>query len=259
MTRTAHLLLGLALLAPLTAWAAGQPGAPVAAAPVDTTPLLRESNAKMAALGPAERAQTGDALRALTARCPYTRAAMLLPFVLHEGLAAIPEADLAPAARVELAALRSALASQAEALATLGVEAPALGASGPLAGHPGAASGAALRGAAPDPILVMATTISAITPIARGIDDAAQAQLDALSAEVEASTGVARPCPRGPWAVRPGHPWTLGMEQGEARAALARLSAATVNAEARAQLDALVGLIDALAEVNHQSRALRAP
>ncbi|MBL8618268.1 MAG: hypothetical protein JNM72_21825 [Deltaproteobacteria bacterium] len=252
MTRSAHLLLCLGLLAPLAAWAAGQPGAPVVAAPVDATPLLRASNAKLAALGPAERAQMAVALRDLTARCPYTRAAMLLPFVLHEGLAAISEADVAPAAQVELAALRSALAGQAEALATLGVEVPA-----PRAPRPEEPT--APRGAAPDPIRVMATTIAEITPIARGIDDAAQAQIDALSAQVEATTGVARPCPRGPWAVRPGHPWTLGMEHGEARGSLARLSAAAVNTEARAQLDALVGLIDALAEVNHQSRALRAP
>jgi hypothetical protein len=259
MTRAASLLLAFGLLAPLAAWAAGRPADPVAAAPAVTAPTIRESSAQLNALGPVDRAQAAAALRALTASCPYTRAAMLLPFVVQDAIAAMPDTAVAPAARAELAALRSALAGQVEALAALGVEVPAPAPGDALFGQPAARvpSRAALAAAA-DPVAAMSSSIQAIRPIAQGIDDATQATLDAHSARLEAATGLARPCPRGPWAVRPGHPWTLGLQRGEARAALARLSAAAVDAEARAQIDALVGLIDALAAADQDSRGGRA-
>lgn len=260
MKRTALFALALALstLAPPSAEAAGTAADAVTAAPVEPSadvPTIRESSAQLAALGPADRAQASASLRFLTASCPYTRAAMLLTVVLHDAVQSIPHAAVSAEARAELVALQGAMALQLRALEGLGlqIEAPAPG--GALFGQPAASvpSRAALRQSA-DPIAQMSASIAGITLIAEGIEADTQAQIEAHSARLEALTGVARPCPRGPWAVLPGQPWTMGMQLNEAHDALVRLAPEAVDAEARAQIDALIGLLDALGAANQASR-----
>ncbi len=263
MKRTLPLLFSLALpvLLPV-AWAAGSAAGPAQPTKAEaeaeaegSTQTIREVTVELAALAPSERAKATASLRFLTASCPYTRAAMLLPFVLRDAVQSIPLTHVSPAGRAELAALNAALALQVGALEGLGVQILPPTAGEALFGQPAAAvpSRAALRQSA-DPIAQMSASIAAISSIAAHTDAQTQAHIDAHSDRVEAATGVARPCPRGPWAVQPGHPWTLGMQLNEAHDALVRLAPEAVDAEARAQIDALIGLLDALGAANQQSR-----
>jgi hypothetical protein len=260
MMRAHRLLLAFALpaLAPTGAAAAppdgpGPAAGPSAGAPA-AAPTLREAAAQLDALGPAERAQAAASLRYLTAHCPYTRAAMLLAVVLHDALEPLPAAAVAPASRAELAALQADLDRQLRALDGLGLQ---LGAPAPgeaLHGQRGAAvpTLAELR-VAPDPVAAMGASIAAVPSIAAGVDAPTRAQIEAHSARLEALTGVARPCPRGPWSVMPGQPWTLGLQLHEAQRALERLAPAAVDPAARAELHALIGLIGALGAASEAS------
>lgn len=260
MKRNALFALALALptLAAPPAEAAGSAADAVTAAPGEPSadvPTIRESSAQLAALGSVDRAQAAASLRLLTASCPYTRAAMLLTVVLHDAVQAIPHAAVSAGAWDELGALQGALALQLGALEGLGLQIEAPEPGGALFGQPAASvpSRAALRQSA-DPIAKMSASIAGITPIAEGIGADTQAQIEAHSARLEALTGVARPCPRGPWAVLPGQPWTMGMQLNEAHDALVRLAPEAVDAKALAQIDALIGLLDALGAANQKSR-----
>jgi hypothetical protein len=101
----------------------------------------------------------------------------------------------------------------------------------------------------------MAHSVAQITRIAETIDAQEGARLDVFSAIMEALTGVARPCPRGPWSVSPGQPWTLGMELNGWRDELKHLSTRAVDPAAEAQIDALVSLLDAVGEASFASKA----
>jgi hypothetical protein len=235
--------------------------APVAQVPsgeaVDQGPTtIRETAARIAALPTADREEASAALRLLTANCPYTRAAMLLPHVLRDVLDELPPTGFDPAGRAMLATLREGLALHVAALDVLEVHVTRPGPADLLHGRPAAAIPdlASLRQSA-DPVAAMAYAVDQITPIARTFDAPIEARHDALSTRVEALTGVARPCPRGPWAVSPGQPWTLGMELGAARDDLERLAVHAVDPAARARLDALVVLVDAYGEAAFASDA----
>jgi hypothetical protein len=263
MKRTLHLFFALALPAfsspaALAAGSSARPADRAGAEPVSTVPSIREVSAQIAALAPAERAQATASLRFLTASCPYTRAAMLLPVVLRDAVRSIPVTAISPEGRAELAALNEALALHVGALEALGVEVKAPTSGDALFGQPAASvpDRAALRRSA-EPITTLSISIAAITPIAGTIEAQTQAQIEVHSDRVEAATGVARPCPRGPWAVQPGHPWTMGMQLNEAHDALVRLAPTAVDAGTRAELDALIGLMDALGAANQASRATR--
>ena len=260
MKRTLPFVFALSLpaLAPAVVAAGSVAGPAVAAAAEPAVPssAIRGVSAQVAALPSAERAKAAASLRYLTASCPYTRAAMLIPVVLRDAVQSIPATAVSPNARAELAALNGALALHVGVLEGLGVEVEAPTATDALFGHPAASlpSSADLRGAV-DPVAALSASIHAITPIARSAEAETLAHIDAHSARVEAVTGVARPCPRGPWAVQPGHPWTMGLQLNDARAALARLAPEAVDAGTRAELDALIGLLDAFGAANEASRA----
>ena len=58
-------------------------------------------------------------------------------------------------------------------------------------------------------------------------------------------TGIGRTCPRGPWALLPGQPWTLGMQLGGWHDALRRVAPFVEEPEVKAQIDAMIAVLDA--------------
>lgn len=255
------LLLPILVVPPASA-APPPPGARVASGEQDradaeaTRPSIREASDRISALSPADRDEASVALRFLTSNCPYTRAAMLLPHVVRDALDELPSEALDPAARRGLEALRDGLALHVATLDALDVQVTQPGPDDVLYGRmPAALPDLASLRRADDPVAEMAYSIAQITPIARTMDATTEARLDAYSGRVEAATGVARPCPRGPWAVSPGHPWTLGVELGGWRGDLQRLATQSADPATRARLGALVALFDAYGEASLASDA----
>ena len=150
-------------------------------------------------LGPHERVEAAELLDRLQAHDPWTRVAIELAFLLDA------EVPVKPA----FASVRQRIDTQVAVLKTLEVE---------------------------DPALDLATVRAHVDALAK-VDhlDADPADADRL----EALTGIRRPCPRGPWAPVPGHPWTMGMELNDVANALRELPAhepallATLDAWAR--------------------------
>ncbi|MEZ4449603.1 MAG: hypothetical protein R3B09_08990 [Nannocystaceae bacterium] len=211
--------------------------------------------AKIAALDDDARAEAAASLRALSVRCPYTRAAMQLPFALQAAVAAIDAEQLDPLVRGDWDHLQRGLAAHVELLRGLGVDLPA-----PAPGDPlhDAAPGLMLDRdallASDDPLAATARLVGAITTIAQGLDPSLAAELDRHSDRLEAITGVERPCPRGPWAVLPGHPWTLGMQLGGWHDALRRVAPFVEDPAARADVEAMIDALDRYAEAGLESR-----
>ncbi len=224
-------------------------GAPAQVGEGAAGPSMRDAAEHIAGMSPAEREEAGAALGFLTANCPYTRAAMLLPYVLLDALDKVPAGALDRAGKTERAALREGLALHVSTLEALGVKVGSPGPNDQLFGQSTAALPDLSRlRRSPNAVADMAHSVGQITTIAETIDAQEGARLDAFSAIVEALTGVARPCPRGPWSVSPGQPWTLGMELNGWREALTHLSARAVDPAAEAKIDALVALLDAFGE-----------
>lgn len=166
------------------------------------------------ALPPAQRAEAADALQFLAANCPYTRAALLLPLALHDTLQPIPAEHLDPLVQHDWAYLQRGLETHVALLEALGVD---------LADP---APGDHLFGRLPagaDPLDAAAAVVAAIPDIARDVDGPTMALIDHHSERVEAITGIQRPCPRDPWSILPGQPWTLGMQLAGWHDALRRL------------------------------------
>ena len=219
-------------------------------------PSIRELSERIAALSPADRAEASAALAFLTSNCPYTRAAMLLPHVVLDAIDELPAAGLGPAGRAELEALREGLELHVAVLDALDVHVTSPGPEDVLhGGPPGALPDLESLRAAEDPVADMARSSAQVTPLARRMDALTAARIDASSAAVEAATGVVRPCPRGPWAVSPGQPWTLGMELGAWREDLQNLAALSAAPATTARLDALVALLDAYGQASLASDA----
>ena len=232
------------------------PSAPVQDGDGAAGQSMREAAEHIAGMSPSAREEATAALGFLTANCPYTRAAMLLPYVLLDALDKVPAGALDRAGKTELTALREGLALHVATVEALGVKIGSPGPNDQLYGQTTAALPdlARLR-RSPNAVADMAHSVAQITRIAETIDAQEGARLDVFSAIMEALTGVARPCPRGPWSVSPGQPWTLGMELNGWRDELKHLSTRAVDPAAEAQIDALVSLLDAFGEASFASKA----
>lgn len=192
------------------------------------------------ALSPAQRAEAAASLQFLVANCPYTRSALMLPVALH---AAAREASVGHApmyAQWDWAFLQEGLATHVAVLDALGVTFSAPQPGDALFGYASVIDQQALL-AADDPIAAMAPFIEDITVIAADIDRPTADAIERHSARVERATEIVRPCPRGPWSVMPGQPWTLGMQLGGWHDALRRLAPAAEDAE---RLGEMVALLD---------------
>ena len=70
---------------------------------------------------------------------------------------------------------------------------------------------------------------------------------------MELLTGVVRPCPRGPHAILPGQPWTLGMQLGGWHDALRRVQPFVTDPVAAAEVGAKIDLLDAYGQASWAS------
>ncbi len=104
------------------------------------------------------------------------------------------------------------------------------------------------------PLALMSTFIIAIPRITESIDPQIQAQIEAHSSRLEATTRIVRPCPRGPWSVLPGQPSTMGMQLKASHSTLLRLAATAQNEQTRGQIERLITLIEALETAVHARR-----
>lgn len=205
------------------------------------------------ALSPAERAEAAASLRFLVANCPYTRSALMLPIALD---AAVSDTDIGRPvayARWDWGFLQEGLAIHVAVLDALEVALPAPAPGDALYGHPAAISREAVL-AADDPIAAVAPMVDSIVEIAAQIDGPTADAIARHSARVEHLTGIVRPCPRGPWSVMPGQPWTLGLQLGGWHDALRRIEP-TVDAPA---IEEMIAVMDAYDEAFHAS-AVRTP
>jgi hypothetical protein len=178
------------------------------------------------ALAEVDRARVAAALRELAGSDPYTGAALQLPFALDAAVQQIPDDRFDPLVRSDWVFLQTGLAAHVEVLTSLEVEA-------------GGSTDGALR-----------SRIAGIVPAAGRLEAPARARIEALSDEVEALTGVARPCPRGPHALFPGQPWTLGMQLGGWHDVLRRVEPFAADPATREQVGRLISLLDAYGEAS---------
>jgi hypothetical protein len=172
-----------------------------------------------------QRAHAVESLQILSVNCVYTRAALQIPFALSLGVEQItPDERVGPRVQSDWRALQSGLARHVDALGALGITLPA-----PAMGdylHEqglGIITDQATLMASPDPLFMTQALISAVPGIAQEVDTDVQALIEDHSVRVEQATGVTRQCPRGPWSVMPGHPWTLGKPLTDWQDALAEL------------------------------------
>lgn len=222
----------------------------------DVRGTLRSIDAVAAAVDgmpAAARAEATASLRTLSVSDPYTRAALQLPFALSAGLAHLPAEAFDPIARQEWVSLQQGVATHVGVLEALGVDLPAPSPGDPLYGARVPLLDRDALLASDDPVGVTAALIAGIVPIARRIDGGTRARIEAASDRVEAATGVPRPCPRGPESVSPGHPWTLGMQLGGWHDALRRAEPFAQDPGTRAQVRALIELIDGFDDASSTS------
>lgn len=205
--------------------------------------------ASLAGLDDVRRAQAVESLRFLSVNCPYTRAALQLAFVLESSIADVPTEGLDPLVHADWQTLQRGLATHAALLDGLSVTLPAPAPGDALAGNPAAArSRDTLR--ATDGLPATAALLRAVPDLADALDAATRAQIERHSAQVELATGVARPCPRGPWAPVPGHPWTLGLQLGGWHDALRRIEPFADDPSARAAIRDAIELLDTFGAVS---------
>ena len=176
------------------------------------------------ALPPLSVKEASESLQVLLVHCPYTRAALHLPFILHAAVMDIDADSLDPLVQRDWAYLQEGLGTHVDVLGMLGVEFRTL------------------------------ELNQGITTAAKQVDEPTRALIDHHSDRVEALTGVGRPCPRGPWSVLPGQSWNLGMQLGGWHDALRRVQP-FVDADAREDIDALVALLDVYVEATQESVA----
>lgn len=189
--------------------------------------------AQVQGLAPAQRDQATASLQVLSATCPYTHAALQLAFALHHEVARIPSDAFDPLVQQDWDTLQQGLATHVAVLAELGVD-------NTLA-------------TADDPMDLIAQQISQITTRAAAIDNTTAALIHHHSDQVEAATGITRPCPRGPTSILPGQPWTLGMQLGGWHDALRRVRPFATDAHVVARIDAMADALHAFGEASFVS------
>jgi hypothetical protein len=196
---------------------------------VDARGAVQSIDAASRAIGglsDVDRGRVSASLGELTRLDPYTGAAMQIPFVLQAQVARIPADRFDPVVAGDWAFLQDGLATHVDLLRSLGVQ--GVGANDAAVG----------------------SRIAGIDAAARRLDAPTRARIAALSDDVEALTGVPRPCPRGPHADFPGHPWTLGMQLGGWHDALRRVQPFATDAATRDEVGRLIALVSAFARAS---------
>ncbi|MEZ4240323.1 MAG: hypothetical protein R3F59_30055 [Myxococcota bacterium] len=189
--------------------------------------------ADVRALPPERRAAAAAALRTLLRDDPYTRAALQLPVALRAAVAPIPAEAFDRVVRRDWAYLQTGLDVHVALLSALDVDV------GSLVGD--------------DPLGETARLVASVPSRAAAVDAPTRARIDRLSEQVEAATGIGRPCPRGPWSVMPGQPWTLGLQLAGWHDALRRVAPFVDDPAVGAQVDAMIALLDAYGDATSAS------
>ena len=216
-----------------------------------TAASIRAVLAQVQALPPERRERAATALRRLTVRCPYTRAAMQLPLALHAAVLAIPADRLDRLVQHDWETLQHGLTTHVAVLDALGVQLQPP-APGDALYHPelGVMVDRTQLQTSNDPIALTARLVQELPALAASIDAATHSAIDADSEQVALETGVVRPCPRSPWATLPGQPWTLGMQLGGWHDALRRVAPFVHDPDTLAQIEAMIDLLDTFGEVS---------
>lgn len=249
----------IVLLALLAAGSATPP-APSAAPSVEalsrldargTATAMKRIADTVAALPEADRAAARDHLRWLQVSDPYTRAAFTLPLALEAEVRRIPADTLPRWVQSEWSHLQAGLRDHVAVLDLLGVDLPPPAPGDALGGQgsPFAIDRRTLE-TSRQPVGLAGRLLGAIPGVTPRFTAEAQQALVAHADAVEALTGVRRPCPRGPWADLPGHPWTLGMQLAGWHDALRRVEPFVEDAHDRARVKGMIALLDGWTRVS---------
>ncbi|TNE86556.1 MAG: hypothetical protein EP330_22720 [Deltaproteobacteria bacterium] len=212
-----------------------------------TTAAITRIAERLAELPDEDRVQASASLAWLVANDPYTRAAMQMPVAMHASVSAIDARRLDPLVAQDWQYLQLGLATHVAALETLGVDltapVPGDGLHGEVLDREAVLAG---------PGAVMRTTafLEDIPRLVALVDPETRALMDEHSARVEALTGIGRPCPRTPFAILPGQPWTLGMQLAGWHDALRRIEPFATDPEVHAEVLAMMAMMDASSEAN---------
>ncbi len=211
-----------------------------------TVASIEHVAALVEAMDPEARAAASESLRLLSVSCPYTRAALQLPFALKAVVVGVEVDRLDPFVQRDWAYLQRGLTAHVAVLEALGVDLAAPGPSDPLhVAQPGLMVDRDTLLASADPLVVTAPLIGAFTALAEQLDEPTRRRIELHSDRVETATGIVRPCPRGPWAEFPGQPWTLGMHLGGWHDALRRVQPFVGDPEVAERIAAMIDLLDA--------------
>jgi hypothetical protein len=201
-------------------------------------------------LPPARKAPAAAALRELAVSDPFTRAALAVPFALQAAVRATPAEALPPDQRADWDGLVAGLDAHVALLEELGVDLVAPTGADPLAGTPPVARPGLRPGR--DPVAQAAAFVAQVPELARQVGASeASARIDQLSDELEALTGVRRPCPRVAGSVMPGQAWDLGLHLGAWQRVLEQLAPAVDDPATRARLEAMVALLQSNGAARH--------
>lgn len=207
--------------------------------------------AQVETLSPEARAEAAESLGVLTANCPYTRAALQLPFALHHSVMAIHPTELPLLVQTDWQYLQQGLATHVSLLGALGVDLAEPQASDHLYARGEAIVTREALLAAPDPVALTASLLAEIVPVAQQVDESKRALIDSHSDRVEGVTGIGRPCPRSPFCVLPGQSWNLGMQLGGWHDALRRVEPFVEDGEQRERVEAMLALYEAYELANN--------
>lgn len=207
--------------------------------------------AEVRALSPQRRHDAVASLDMLSTHCAYTRVSLQMPFALSRVVDDIAPERLDPLVRQDWVHLQQGLSTHVAVLEALGVDLAAPVTGDHLHGREaGLMVDRATLARVEDPILVTFALVDAVTDLAESAGPETRARIEMHSGRVEAATGIVRMCPRGPWAVVPGHPWTLGELMGGWQDALRRIRPFVDDSEVAARVDAMVEILQALDDVN---------
>jgi hypothetical protein len=202
-------------------------------------------------LSPEDRALAAESLRILSVNDPYTRSALQLPFALQIAVMDIPAASVGSFAHRDWEYLQAGLTTHVAVLESLGVDLPEPVEGDHLyGGEHGSMVDRDTLAVSDDPIRATSLLIDEITAFAARVDEPTSELISLHSDRVEMATGVGRPCPRSPFTVFPGQPWTLGMQLGGWHDALRRVEPFVLDPEVKGQIGAMNALFDGYGDAN---------
>jgi len=195
---------------------------------------------------PAEDRQAAtESLQFLVVNCPFTRAAMQLPFALHSVAMELDPGDFERVVASDIGLLEQGLATHVALLEALGVGLSLPESTDALGAHdPALFVDRDTLDLAADPLATTGAFVAALPHMARSIDTHTHDAIEFHSDRLEALTGIGRPCPRDPWTVLPGHPWTLGMQLAGWGDAFTRIAPFATEPQTAARIEEVLAVLD---------------